>query len=72
MKEQDGEIKSPDEELSDNVPGFTAPKNISESLKVLNDYKDLIFEVKYTTFVPGIEDDLNFVAEPDLVEWHIE
>jgi len=44
---------------------------MSESLKLLNKYKDLIFNINYTTFVPGAEEDLNVKAEPKMAEWHI-
>ena len=51
---------------------FIPPKDMSESLKVLNKYKELIFDIKYITFVPDIEEDNDLIEKPNLIEWYIE
>jgi len=44
---------------------------MSEGLKTLNQYKELIFGLEYNTHVPVVDEDPNFIAEPALTDWYI-
>jgi len=44
---------------------------MSEGLKTLNQYKDIIFGVDYNSHVPGADDDPNLKAEPAMKDWYV-